>query len=211
MNKIVATGLIGLTTLALLSGCQKEDTETKKQLAQLQAQLETEKAEKAQREAKEREQKQKEEQLAREDQIRQEAEESVKARLQMEAEEKAAKAKQENPASQKAAEPKFTQKAANYPARVVTQSGYGELSLRGEPSDKGLKVGGVYDGDEVTVRARTNKCEVIGEMDGCWVKVQINGIQGYMFDGYLQREVLSQEEKAKLLHGNQQTHEEEYP
>lgn len=204
MNKIVATGLIGLTTLALLSGCQKEDTETKKQLAQLQAQLEAEKAEKAQREAKEREQKQKEEQLAREEQIRQEAEESVKARLQMEAEEKAAKQK-EIQQTQPSQPQKITEKVVRYPATVVTQSGYGDLSLRGEASTKGVEISKAYDGDEVTVIARTSKCEVIGKIEGCWVKVQLkdSNVKGYMFDGYLNREVLSQEEKAKLQGNNQ--------
>lgn len=44
-----------------------------------------------------------------------------------------------------------------YPATVVTQSGYGELTLRGSASAKGLEVGRVRDGDEVQVVSRTNE------------------------------------------------------
>lgn len=199
MNQWEKAGVVGLTALALLSGCQQEDKETKRQLAQLQAQLEAEKAEKAQREAKEREQQQLAQQQAREEQIRLEAEEAVRAQLKMEAEEKAAKQKAQQAQAAKAA-PKVTEKVVRYPATVVTQSGYGDLSLRGEASTKGLEIGKVYDGDEVTVIARTSKCEVIGKIEGCWVKVQLkeNNVKGYMFDGYLNREVLSQDEKAKL-------------
>lgn len=198
MNKFISVSVVSLTALALLSGCQKEDTETKKQLAQLQAQLDAEKAEKAAREAKEKEAKEKEEQAAREEQIRQEAEESVKAQLKMQEEEKAAKAKAAKADVEPKSATKFTEKVVRYPATVVTQSGYGELSLRGEPSTKGIEVSKVYDGNEVLVISRTNKCEVIGNIDGCWVKVQLDGAKGYMFDGYLNREVLSQKEKQNL-------------
>lgn len=207
MNKLWSMSLISLTAVALLAGCQKEDTETKQQLAQLQAQLDAERAEKAKREAEEREKKQAEEQLAREEQIRQEAEESVKAQLQMEAEAKAAqqKAQQQQKA---AAKPKLTEKVVRYPATVVTQSGYGDLSLRGEPSTQGLEISKVYDGDEVTVISRTNKCEVIRNVEGCWVKVKLDNAQGYMFDGYLNREVLSQQEKEELKKSNKSSEEE---
>ncbi len=203
MKKIFSVGIIGVTAVALLAGCQQEDRETKRQLEQLQSQLEAEKAEKAQREAQERAKQQEQEQLAREEQIRQEAEESVRAQLKMEAEAKAAQqkaAQQQKVQQQKAqaATPKFTEKVVRYPATVVTQSGYGELSLRGEPSTKGIEVSKVYDGNEVTVISKTNKCEVIGNIDGCWVKVQLDNAKGYMFDGYLNREVLSQQEKQKL-------------
>ena len=202
MNKWISISLASLTAVALLSGCNNhDDRETKQQIAQLQAQLDAEKAEKAQRQAQENEQKQQQEQQEREEQIRQEAEESVRAQLKMEAEEKAAqqKAIQQQKAAQQKATPKMTEKIVRYPATVVTQSGYGDLSLRGEASTKGLEVGKVYDGNEVTVIAKTNKCEVIGNIDGCWVKVQLDsGVKGYMFDGYLNREVLSQEEKQNL-------------
>ena len=128
----------------------------------------------------------------------------------MEAEEKAAqqKAIQQQKAAQQKATPKMTEKIVRYPATVVTQSGYGDLSLRGEASTKGLEVGKVYDGNEVTVIAKTNKCEVIGNIDGCWVKVQLDsGVKGYMFDGYLNREVLSQEEKQNLRQNSQEDNE----
>lgn len=39
MNKLMSAGVVGLTALALLSGCQKEDAETKRQLAEMQAKL----------------------------------------------------------------------------------------------------------------------------------------------------------------------------
>ena len=205
MNKWISISLASLTAVALLSGCNKhDDRETKQQIAQLQAQLDAEKAEKAQRQAQENEQKQQQEQQEREEQIRQEAEESVRAQLKMEAEEKAAQQK----AAQQKATPKMTEKIVRYPATVVTQSGYGDLSLRGEASTKGLEVGKVYDGNEVTVIAKTNKCEVIGNIDGCWVKVQLDsGVKGYMFDGYLNREVLSQEEKQNLRQNSQEDNE----
>ena len=208
MNKWISISLASLTAVALLSGCNNhDDRETKQQIAQLQAQLDAEKAEKAQRQAQENEQKQQQEQQEREEQIRQEAEESVRAQLKMEAEEKAAqqKAIQQQKAAQQKATPKMTEKIVRYPATVVTQSGYGDLSLRGEASTKGLEVGKVYDGNEVTVIAKTNKCEVIGNIDGCWVKVQLDsGVKGYMFDGYLNREVLSQEEKQNLRQNSQE-------
>ena len=211
MNKWISISLASLTAVALLSGCNNhDDRETKQQIAQLQAQLDAEKAEKAQRQAQENEQKQQQEQQEREEQIRQEAEESVRAQLKMEAEEKAVqqKAIQQQKASQQKATPKMTEKIVRYPATVVTQSGYGDLSLRGEASTKGLEVGKVYDGNEVTVIAKTNKCEVIGNIDGCWVKVQLDsGVKGYMFDGYLNREVLSQEEKQNLRQNSQEDNE----
>ncbi|AUX60809.1 SH3 domain-containing protein [Simonsiella muelleri] len=211
MNKWISISLASLTAVALLSGCNNhDDRETKQQIAQLQAQLDAEKAEKAQRQAQENEQKQQQEQQEREEQIRQEAEESVRAQLKMEAEEKAAqqKAIQQQKAAQQKATPKMTEKIVRYPATVVTQSGYGDLSLRGEASTKGLEVGKVYDGNEVTVIAKTNKCEVIGNIDGCWVKVQLDsGVKGYMFDGYLNREVLSQEEKQNLRQNSQEDNE----
>lgn len=208
-------GITALAALVLFSGCQKEDTETKMQLAQLQAQLDAEKAEKARREEQERQQKQQQEQEAREEQIRQETAESVRAQLQMEAEMEAqikaaeAKEKQQQQAKQQkvAAVPKVSEKVVRYSATVVTQTGYGSLSLRGEASTQGLEIGKVHDGEEVLVIAKTNLCQVIGNVEGCWVKVDAHGVKGYMFDGYLNREVLSQEEKARLL--NQQNYGEE--
>lgn len=211
-KSLLSIGMIGLTAVSLLSGCIKDnDDETKKQLAQLQAQLEAEKAEKAQREAKERAEQERRAQEEREAQLYEQAKEDAKAELEEKLAMKKAEQKQKEASQQPTAtsQASFTQKVVRYPATVVTQSGYGELSLRGEPSSKGLKVGGVYDGDEVTVVARTTRCEVIGNVEGCWVKVQLDNVQGYMFDGYLNREVLSQREKAKLQ-GNSQTAEEEY-
>lgn len=204
-------GVIGLTAVSLLSGCIKDnDDETKKQLAQLQAQLDAEKAEKAQREAKERAEQERRAQEEREAQLYEQAKEDAKAELEEKLAAQKAEQKQQATSQQSTTQQtQFTQKVVRYPATVVTQSGYGELSLRGEPSSKGLKVGGVYDGDEVTVVARTTRCEVIGNVEGCWVKVQLDNIQGYMFDGYLNREVLSQREKSKLQ-GNSQGSEEEY-
>lgn len=62
MNKWISISLASLTAVALLSGCNNhDDRETKQQIAQLQAQLDAEKAEKAQRQAQENEQKQQQE------------------------------------------------------------------------------------------------------------------------------------------------------
>lgn len=211
MNKWIYRGAASLTALALLSGCQKEDNETKKQLAQLQAQLEAEKAEKNQREAKEREQQAKLEQEQREAQLYEQAKEDAKVelaeKLAAQQKEKQEKQKESQNSTNKT---KITEKMERYPATVVTQSGYGELSLRGEPSSSGLKVGSVYDGNEVQVIAKTSKCEVIGNINGCWVKVQYDGTTAYMFDGYLNREVFSQREKAKMQGKNSDDHDEAY-
>lgn len=108
----------------------------------------------------------------------------------------------------KPATAKFSEKPARYPATIVTSSGYGALSLRGEPSIKGIQAASVYDGEEVQVIAETNRCEVIDGARGCWYKVDIGGVKGYMFSAYLQRELISQAEK-QFLYQNHESDEEE--
>lgn len=98
--------------------------------------------------------------------------------------------------------PTLQEKLVRYPATVITTSGYGEVSLRGEPSAKGIQISTVPDGYEVQVIAETNRCETIGKVQGCWFKVDAYGSKGYMFGGYLQREILSQAEKDYLFYQN---------
>ena len=215
MKKLAYVMTSGLLASAILLGCQKEDTEAKKQLAQMQQELEEQKRITAEMQAKAlKEQSEKEQAQAEHEQ----------EELQKEIEQKGQN-KETNNQAQKAPAPtqrdastqeekaqsappkpqpkKITEKIVRYPATVVTSSGYGQLSLRGEPSTKGIEVGVLDDGDEVLVTAKTSKCEVIGRVEGCWVKVDINGIKGYMFDGYLNREVLSQAEKENLYGGQE--------
>lgn len=215
----------GLLVSAVLLGCQKEDTETKKQLAQMQAELEEQKRLNTQMQAQilkeqdDKEQKQAEqEQEALQQDIEQKAgaKQGETAKPQTTQRTASDTAQKESAQSAQAAPPpkpqtkKITEKLVRYPATVVTTSGYGQLSLRGEPSTKGIEVGVLDDGDEVFVTARTNKCEVIGKVEGCWVKVDIHGIKGYMFDGYLNREVLSQSEKESLYGSHDERDEYTY-
>lgn len=192
MNKTLSACVAVVIAAFALSGCNRGDDEAKKQMAQLQAQLDAEKAARAKQEAERNAAEQRERENALYEQAKEEAREELAAQAS------AAKAEQPKP---KRAEVKFTEKIVRYPATVVTQSGYGQLALRGEPSSKGLEIGVVNDGEEVQVVARTNKCEILHGVDGCWVRVQVGAVKGYMFDGYLNREVLSRQEKETLQNG----------
>ena len=189
MNKTLSASVAVVIAAFALSGCNRGNDETKKQVAQLQAQLDAEKAARAKQEAERNAAEQKERENALYEQAKEEAWEELAAQAS------AVKAEQSKP---KRAEVKFTERVVRYPATVVTQSGYGQLALRGEPSSKGLEIGVVNDGEEVQVVARTNKCEILHSVDGCWVRVQVSAVKGYMFDGYLNREVLSRQEKETL-------------
>lgn len=116
----------------------------------------------------------------------------VKKRLAIEEERKQeeAKKKLEQEETKKAEEkktaaPKPTEKLTRYPAFVITASGSGTINLRGGPSTSNIAVKQLRDGQELQVIAETNKCEDAG--GGCWVKVQVGDLKGYVSNAYLQR------------------------
>lgn len=201
----------------LLLGCSNDNKAQAEQLARMQAKLDEQERQnhllQAQAQEEER-RKQHEEEL-------QKAREEMKAEFEAKAREQQATPSQQNQSkstTQQATKPngakvdtagaktqseqKLREKVVRYPATVVTRSGYGELSVRGEPSAKGIQVTTIYDGSEVQVIAETNRCENIGGVSGCWHKVEFDGFRGYMFGGYLQREMISQAEKEALLYAN---------
>lgn len=194
MKTFLSAGIIGLTAMTLLSGCNQGDDETKKQLAALQQQLADQQKKETERLNDEQKERERIEQAQREERIyemaRQEAEEELKMQKQLEAEEKTAEAKkkaEEKKAAAVTQQPtvkKAKEKLARFPAFVVSESGYGQLNLRGAPSTSAVVVSKLSDGEQVTVTATTDDCTAAG----CWVKVQTaNGIIGYVNDGYLQR------------------------
>lgn len=198
----------GLTACILLTACQKSDDETKKQLAALQDQLAQQQKLTAEKEAEERKRADEQRQAERENEIREEAyyaaqeelkyqaelakqeEAERKAAEKKEAERKAAekkaaerKAKEQQTLSESAKNSKATEKLARYSAFVITKSGSGTLNLRGSPSSSGLVVTQLPDSAAVQVVATTQQCT----QQGCWVKVNYNGMTGYVNDGFLQK------------------------
>lgn len=196
-----------LMTCIALTACEKGDDETKKQLAALQEQLAQQQKLTAEKEAEERRVADEQRQLERENAIREEAyyaaQEDLKYQAELakqeEAERKAAEKKE---AERKAAEKKATaqktkeqsaqqtedtnkvvEKLARYSAFVITESGAGTLNLRGSPSSSALIITQLRDNDPVQVVATTNQCT----SQGCWVKINYNGMTGYVNDGYLQK------------------------
>ncbi len=137
-----------------------------------------------QKRAQEEEQKQDEvkKRLAIEEERKQE-----EAKKKLEQEEKKKKQQEETKKAEekKTAAPKPTEKLTRYPAFVITASGSGTINLRGGPSTSNIAVKQLRDGQELQVIAETNKCEDAG--GGCWVKVQVGDLKGYVSNAYLQR------------------------
>ncbi len=86
-------------------------------------------------------------------------------------------------ASQQAA--KVTEKLVRYPAFVISESGSGSVNLRGGPSISSVSVIQLKDGQQLQVVAETNACN--NASGGCWVKVQVGGLTGYVSNAYLQK------------------------
>ena len=86
-------------------------------------------------------------------------------------------------ASQQAS--KVTEKLVRYPAFVISESGSGSLNLRGGPSISAVSVTQLKDGQQLQVVAETNACT--NANGGCWVKVQVSGLTGYVSNAYLQK------------------------
>jgi len=137
-----------------------------------------------QKRAQEEEQKQDEvkKRLAIEEERKQE-----EAKKKLEQEEKKKKQQEETKKAEekKNAAPKPTEKLTRYPAFVITASGSGTINLRGGPSTSNIAVKQLRDGQDLQVIAETNKCEDAG--GGCWVKVQVGDLKGYVSNAYLQR------------------------
>ena len=86
-------------------------------------------------------------------------------------------------ASQQAS--KVTEKLVRYPAFVISASGSGSVNLRGGPSISAVSVTQLKDGQQLQVVAETNACN--NANGGCWVKVQVGGLTGYVSNAYLQK------------------------
>lgn len=186
-----------LMTCIVLTACEKGDDETKKQLAALQEQLAQQQKLTAEKEAAEKRAADEQRQLERENAIREEAyyaaQEDLKYQAELAKQEEERKATEKKETERKAAEKKAaerkskeqqaTEKLARYPAFVITESGSGTLNLRGAPSSSAVVVTQLSDGASVQVVATTNQCTA----QGCWVKVNYNGMTGYVSDAYLQR------------------------
>jgi bacterial SH3 domain protein len=68
---------------------------------------------------------------------------------------------------------------------VISESGSGSLNLRGGPSISAVSVTQLKDGQQLQVVAETNACT--NANGGCWVKVQVGGLTGYVSNAYLQK------------------------
>ena len=137
-----------------------------------------------QKRAQEEEQKQDEvkKRLAIEEERKQE---ETKKKLEQEEKKKKQQEETKKAEEKKTAAPKPTEKLTRYPAFVITASGSGTINLRGGPSTSNIAVKQLRDGQELQVIAETNKCEDAG--GGCWVKVQVGDLKGYVSNAYLQR------------------------
>ena len=80
---------------------------------------------------------------------------------------------------------KVTEKLVRYPAFVISASGSGSVNLRGGPSISAVSVTQLKDGQQLQVVAETNACN--NANGGCWVKVQVGGLTGYVSNAYLQK------------------------
>lgn len=196
MKKIFSICSIGFTAVSLLSGCQPRDDGTKQQLAALQEQLAKQQEKENERLELEKQRQQEREREERDAEIYRQAEEDFKNRQILEEERKAEEQKalkqkaqsqrNENQTPNQAAavsNKKHKEKLARYPAFVITESGQGTLNLRGAPSTSAVSVTRLHDGQQVQVTATTNARTTDG---GTWVKVQVDGVTGYVSDRYLQ-------------------------
>lgn len=185
MKKRLLSLSIGLSAMVLLPACQPQNDSTQKELASLKEQLAQQQQREAERSAKELEQRQAEQIESARKEGYQEAQDDLHYKQMLEEEEKkfqeqeAAKAAEQ----QKARSAKVSERLARYPAFVISESGWGQLNLRGAPNARSVVVTELNDGDQVMVVGETNVCTP----KGCWVKVQVNGMTGYVNGAFLQR------------------------
>ena len=145
---------------------EKKQEEVKKK----QAAEERKREEAKKKQALEEEPKQKEEARIKQEEPRIRQEESPKATAKPAASQQASK---------------VTEKLVRYPAFVISESGSGSLNLRGGPSISAVSVTQLKDGQQLQVVAETNACT--NANGGCWVKVQVGGLTGYVSNAYLQK------------------------
>ena len=192
MKKAFSGIFVSFLSLALLVACNQQESETQKELAALKEQLAQQQKQQTDRENQEQEHRKRLEQQEREtalyEQAYQNAQEDLKMKQNLEEEQKKEEAQKQAAEKKKAVEgqqTKTSEKLARYPAFVISESGYGSLNLRGAPSASAVSITQLRDGQQVQVVAITNNCN--NANGGCWVKVQVDGLTGYVSDAYLQR------------------------
>lgn len=199
MKKAFSGIFVSFLSLALLVACNQQESETQKELAALKEQLAQQQKQQTDRENQEQEHRKRLEQQEREtalyEQAYQNAQEDLKMKQNLEEEQKKEEANKKKEEAQKQAaekkkavegqQTKTSEKLARYPAFVISESGYGSLNLRGAPSASAISITQLRDGQQVQVVAITNNCN--NANGGCWVKVQVDGLTGYVSDAYLQR------------------------
>ena len=147
-----------------------EDEKKQEEAKKKQAAEERKREEAKKKQALEEEPKQKEEARIKQEEPRIRQEESPKATAKPTASQQASK---------------VTEKLVRYPAFVISESGSGSLNLRGGPSISAVSVTQLKDGQQLQVVAETNACT--NANGGCWVKVQVGGLTGYVSNAYLQK------------------------
>jgi len=157
----------------------QEDLQMKQMLEEEKKQ---EEAKKKQEEAKKKQaaEERKREEAKKKQALEEEPKQKEEARIKQEESPKAAA---KPAASQQAS--KVTEKLVRYPAFVISESGSGSLNLRGGPSISAVSVTQLKDGQQLQVVAETNACT--NANGGCWVKVQVGGLTGYVSNAYLQK------------------------
>ena len=85
--------------------------------------------------------------------------------------------------------PKDEKAAAKSPAspteRVITAAS--GLNMREQPNQTATPIVLLPSGAHVKLLEETNNSETIGGVAGKWDKVEYNGQQGYVFDGFLSK------------------------
>ena len=162
----------------------QEDLQMKQMLEEEKKQEEAKKKQAAEEERKRKEAKKKQ---ALEEERKQKEETRIKQEEPRIRQEESPKATAKPAASQQAS--KVTEKLVRYPAFVISESGSGSLNLRGGPSISAVSVTQLKDGQQLQVVAETNACTnaCTNANGGCWVKVQVGGLTGYVSNAYLQK------------------------
>ena len=158
----------------------QEDLQMKQMLEEEKKQEEAKKKQAAEEERKREEAKKKQ---VLEEERKQKEETRIKQEEPRIRQEETPKATAKPTVSQQA--PKVTEKLVRYPAFVISESGSGSLNLRGGPSISAVSVTQLKDGQQLQVVAETNACT--NANGGCWVKVQVGGLTGYVSNAYLQK------------------------
>ena len=157
----------------------QEDLQMKKMLEEEKKQEEAKKKQAAE----ERKREEAKKKQALEEEPKQKEEARIKQEEPRIRQEESPKATAKPAAAQQAS--KVTEKLVRYPAFVISESGSGSLNLRGGPSISAVSVTQLKDGQQLQVVAETNACT--NANGGCWVKVQVGGLTGYVSNAYLQK------------------------